>query len=399
MPYYIGDVIKEAEGLVARTPEEFAASGIHVHLKTAVEAIEPDRGVVRTSNGKSVAYDTLVVATGTRAVMPGIPGENLEGIFVLKNLSDGIGIKTWLEKRQCKKAVIVGAGFIGMELAEAFRMRGIDTTVVHRGTLPVNRWDDELSRYALDELLRHDVSFIMETMPRAVEKESDGRLRLLTTDGELTADIIIFGLGVRPETTLAAEAGLALGSSGALKVNFSQRTAREEIFAAGDCAEVFHRISKEWINVPLGDVANKQGRVAGSTIGGYPMRFPGVVGAQSFKLFGLELAATGIDESEARKSGYDPVSNITWETFSSPTMAGRTRMGLKLTADRFTGQLLGAQAASNGGAVGRINTLSACLWAGMDLDEIGYLDFAYSPPYGGAWDIIHRAAQTLKRKL
>ena len=399
MPYYIGDVIRDAESLIARTPEQFAKSDIAVSLHSAVESIDTQQGRVKTADGRTVPYDSLVISTGTRALWPDIPGTDLPGVFVLKNLSDAIAIKSRLEEKKCRRAIIVGAGFIGLELAEAFRLRDMETVVVNRGQLPAGRWDDELSQTLLDELIRNDVSFVSDASVTAVEQGPGDNLRLVTSDGEYTGDIIVFGLGVKPETDLAREAGLALGPSGAIKVNFAQQTTRDEIFAVGDCAEVFHRVSRNWVNIPLGDIANKQGRVAGVNLGGSSMIFPGVVGAQSFKVFGLEAAATGINEGEAAAAGFDPVSLLRWGTFRTPTLVGETKMGIKLLADRSTGRLLGAQAVANGGAVGRINALSVCLWSEMTLEQISYLDFAYSPPYGGAWDIIHQASQALQREL
>ncbi|MCX5822642.1 MAG: flavoprotein oxidoreductase, partial [Deltaproteobacteria bacterium] len=167
----------------------------------------------------------------------------------------------------------------------------------------------------------------------------------------------------------------------------------------GDCCESFHRVSGRWVNIPLGDIANKQGRVAGRNIGGGAMIFPGIVGAQSFKVFDLEVVATGLDEREAAESGFHPVSTLVWGNAIAGSMPGNTKLGLKLIADRATGKLLGAQAVGKAGAVSRINTLSCALWAGLNLDDVGYMDLAYSPPFGGSWDLIHIAAQALRRQI
>jgi NADPH-dependent 2,4-dienoyl-CoA reductase/sulfur reductase-like enzyme len=167
----------------------------------------------------------------------------------------------------------------------------------------------------------------------------------------------------------------------------------------GDCCESFHRVSGRWVNIPLGDIANKQGRVAGRNIGGGSMIFPGIVGAQSFKVFDLEVAATGLDEREAALSGFHPVSTLLWGNAIAGSMPGNTKLGLKLVADRATGKLLGAQAVGKAGAVSRINTISAALWAGLTLDDAGWLDLAYAPPFSGSWDLIHVAAQALRREI
>ena len=211
--------------------------------------------------------------------------------------------------------------------------------------------------------------------------------------------MILMAVGIAPNADLAAQMGLPLGRSGAIQVNCSQRTPRDEVYAVGDCAESFHRVSRRWVNFPLGDVANKQGRVAGRNIAGDKMIFPGVVGAQSFKVFDLEVAATGLDDREAVESGFHPASVTIWGDAIAGSMPENSKLGLKLVADKATGMLLGAQAIGRMGAVSRINTLSAALWAGLTLDDAGWLDLAYAPPFSGSWDVIHIAAQALRRKF
>ena len=399
MPYYIGDVIRDDRRLIARTPEKFRESGIEVRLNTRVDDVDGDEKVVRLSDGTLLAYDVLVLGTGTTPFVPPVPGVDLDGVFTLKKLTDALRIKAYLKDRNCRKALIVGAGFIGMEMAEALRRLGIETEIVHRGTTPVNRWDPDLSGMVLEELNRRGVPFHTKTEIRSVERGREHLLRLVTNRGELEADMILLALGVRPNVRLAGELGLQIGSTGAIRVNFSQRTSREDIYAVGDCCEVFHRVSRRWAYLPLGDIANKQGRVAGRNIAGRPLSFPGVVGAQSFGFFDMELAAAGITEREALESGYHPVSGITWGNALAGPMPDQKKIGLKLIADRSTGRLLGAQAVGAKGAVSRINALSVALWSGLGVDEIAYLDLAYAPPFGGAWDAIHNAAQALARKL
>ena len=399
MPYYIGDVIKDEKKLIARTPEKFRETGVDVRIDSRVEEVDEKAEEVRLADGTRLSYDILVLGTGTTPLMPGIPGEDREGVFTLKRFTDAVRIKAWLREIPCRKAIIVGAGFIGMEMCEAIRNLGIETQVFHRGTLPVNRWDPEFSQTVLDELRRHGVDFVTETEMRAVEEGKNHRLRLVTNHGEAEADMILMAVGIRPDVALAKQMGLPLGETGAIRVNLSQRTPRDGVYAVGDCCESFHRVSGRWVNIPLGDIANKQGRVAGRNIGGGNMVFPGIVGAQSFKVFDLEVAATGLDEREAAQSGFHAVSTLVWGNAIAGSMPGNTKLGLKLIADRATGKLLGAQAVGKAGAVSRINTLSAALWAGLTLDDVGWLDLAYAPPFSGSWDPIHIAAQALKREI
>jgi NADPH-dependent 2,4-dienoyl-CoA reductase/sulfur reductase-like enzyme len=373
---------------------------VKVRLNSRVRELDTGKGEVLLDKGDKFPYDELVLATGATATKLDVPGTDREGVFVLKNLRDGINIKNYINDNSCRKAIIIGAGFISMEMSEGLRNLDIETEVIYRGELPVSRWDPEFSKLVLDELGKNRVSFITKTSPLSIEGGSDHSLRLITDNGSHEGDLILMALGVRPNTELARNAGIVIGKTGALQVDFSQRTSEERIYSVGDCAEVYHRVSNDWVYIPLGDIANKQGRVAGSIIGGNPVEFKGVVGAQSFKVFGLELAATGLDEKAAEKSGFDPVSTIIWGTPVAGSMnVKKERLGLKLIGDRASGKLLGAQAIGESGAVGRINTLSACLWAGMDLDEVGYLDLAYSPPFGGAWDAIHIAARALRKQL
>ncbi len=400
MPYYIGDVIKDEKRMVARTPEKFEETGIHVRLQTTVEEIDTKKGEVGLADGEKLSYDTLVFGTGATANMPGIRGMHEEGVFVLRNLRDAIDIKAYIKEKGCKKAIIVGAGFIALEMSEALSEIGVETAIVYRGSLPASRWDKEFGTVVLEELQKNQISFIPGRQLRAIDKVASGELHLFTNDGKFKADIILLTLGVKPDTTLAQQAGCTLGDSGAIAVDHYQKTSQEGIYAAGDCCESYHRIAKRWMHLPLGDIANKQGRVAGRNIGGVPARFEGIVGAQSFKVFGLELGATGLDEQAAYRAGLVPVSVIVWGSpIAGSLNIQKEKLGMKITADKKTGKLLGAQAIGNSGAVGRINTLSACLWAGMDLADVAFMDLAYAPPFGGAWDLIHIGAQVLQKKL
>ena len=396
MPYYIGDVIKEQGKLIARTPEKFREGGIDVQLHTHVAGVDPAKGVVELQDNRKIPYDFLVMATGVVAFVPEMPGLSLPGVFSLRNLEDAIHIKAWLKDKNVKRVVMIGGGFISLEMSEALHAAGIKTTIIHKDALPANRWDPALSAMMQDELQAHGVEFVANATAQAIEKGKNAPLCVQTDKGGYEGDLVLLAIGVRPDAHLAQAAGLKIGASGAIAVNFSQQTSIDNIYAAGDCCESFHKVSRRWVNIPLGDIANKQGRVAGRNIGGKPLTFDGIVGAQSFRLFNLECAATGLSEKEAIAAGFSPITNITWGSAMAPAL-GIRKIGLKLIADSSSGRLLGAQAVGVAGAVDRINTLSIALAAGMDLDQIGWLDLAYAPPFSPAWDIIHNAAQALGR--
>jgi NADPH-dependent 2,4-dienoyl-CoA reductase/sulfur reductase-like enzyme len=399
MPYYIGDVIKEYKRLVIRTPEEFKKTGIDARVRTNVEGIDAQKGLVYLSGGTSIPYDYLVMATGADAVRLDIPGKDLEGVCVIRNLMDTLKMKTYLNEGTCKKAVLIGAGYIGMEMCEALRNVGVEVKVVDILPRPAFRWDPEFTKMLVEELGKNQVEFLPETKPLAIEKGKGSKLKMSTSNGDLDADLVLMGVGTRYNTALAQSIGIEMGQSGAIKVDFQQKTSRENVWAVGDCCEAFHRVAGKWVYFPLGDVANKQGRVAGQNIGGASVKFPGIVGAQAFKAFKLEVAATGLTEEEAVKYGFEPVSSLIWGLPIGRPMAQGEKLGIKLVGDKKTGKLLGGQCIGEKGAVQRVSALSIALWSGLTVDELGYVDLPYAPPFGGAWDAIHIAAQDLARKL
>jgi NADPH-dependent 2,4-dienoyl-CoA reductase/sulfur reductase-like enzyme len=384
--------------LIARTPGKFCETGIDVQLNTQVVNISNKEKTVKTKDGRKLHFDILTIATGTKALIPDIPGVDNPGVFTLKNLEDAIKIKTYLHENKCRKAVIIGAGFIAMEMSEALCAAGVKTVIIHRGSLPANRWDAKLSELMLEELKNNGVEFVPTAEVTSIEVGTQAPLSVVTDQGKWDADMVLLAIGVKPDVRQALELGLTIGKTGAVAVNHFQQTSQENVYAAGDCCESWHRVSNRWVNIPLGDIANKQGRVAGRNIGGKPFEFAGIVGAQSFRLFNLECAATGIDEKEAAQSNYNPVSTLIWGNAIAGVL-GQKKIGLKLIADKSSGKLLGAQAVGFAGAVSRINSLSVALWAGMNIDEVAYLDLAYAPPFSGAWDIVHNAAQSLRRAL
>ncbi len=399
MPYYIGDVIKESKRLVIRTPEEFKKTGIDARVRTNVEGIDAQKGLVYLSGGESVPYDYLVMATGADAIRLDIPGKDLEGVHVIRDLMHALKIKSCLNEGGCRKAVLIGGGYIGMEMCEALRNVGVEVKVIDILPRPACRWDPEFTKMIVEELGKNQVEFMPETRPLAIEKGKSSRLKLSTSAGELDADMVLMGVGTRYNTALAQSMGIEMGQSGAIKVDFHQKTSRENVWAVGDCCEAFHRVARRWVYFPLGDIANKQGRVAGQNIGGAAVEFPGIVGAQAFKVFKLEVGATGLTEEEAVKYGFEPVSSLIWGLPIGRPMAQGEKLGIKLVGDKKTGKLLGGQCIGEKGAVQRISALSIALWSGLTVDELGYVDLPYAPPFGGAWDAIHIAAQDLARKL
>jgi len=350
---------------------------------------------VELDSGEQLAFDHLVFATGAVSRSLEVPGEDLTGIFHLRNLTDAIRIKNFLAEGRCKRALLVGAGFVSLEMCEAFRKLGLSTTLVHRGELPMGRLGEEFCKKILEELEKNEVRFIPRATVEGFEPTSDRGIVAQTSNGPLETDLVLLGIGIVPEVSLAAEAGINIGPTGAIAVNAHLRTNFYSIYAAGDCCESYHRISGKPVHYPLGDIANKQGRVAGANIGGQNLAFPGIVGSNCFKVFELEVASTGLTEKEAKEEGLDATS-VTIQGVSKPHgYPGAAKLWLRLVADKNSGRLLGAQGVGGDGVVSRINILATVLTAGLSVQELAYIDLAYAPPFSGSWDPVHIAAQQL----
>ena len=353
--------------------------------------------MVKIADGESLAFDYLVVATGARPRLPGVSGEDLQGIFCLRNLTDALRIKSYIDTRRAGRAVVVGAGLISLEMCEAFRTLGLETTVVYRRDLPMRRIGEDFAEQILRELETHGVTFMGETQVEGFEPTPAGEIIVHTRNRSLEADLVLIGIGVVPEVALASEAGLTLGPTGAIAVNDHMQTNLPFVYAAGDCCECYHRISHRPVHAPLGDIANKQGRIAGANIGGQDLSFPGIVGSICCKVFDLEVASTGLTEDEAREVGLKPASATIQGRSKAHSYPGSRDLRVRLVADTENGRLVGAQAVGGDGAVSRINALATGLTSGITLEELAYLDLAYAPPFSGAWDPIHIAAQQLMK--
>jgi NADPH-dependent 2,4-dienoyl-CoA reductase/sulfur reductase-like enzyme len=366
-----------------------------VKLHTRVAAIRPEEKRLELGGGEVVPFDYLVVATGAGCRRPGVSGEQTEGVFCLRNVADALRIKRFIDGKRVKRAVVVGAGLVSLEMCEAFRSLDLETTLVYRGALPQHRLGEEFAQQVLQELESNGVTFMGGTALEGFAPASKGGVVVHTSNGSIETDLVLLGIGVVPQVTLASEAGLALGPTGAIAVNDRMQTSVPFIYAAGDCCESQHRVSGKPVYAPLGDVANKQGRIAGANIGGQSLSFPGIVGSICFKVFGLEVASTGLTEEEAREAGLKPVSAAVKGRSKAHVYPGAAELRLRLVAEAESGRLLGAQAVGGGGVVSRINALATALTGGLSLEDLAYLDLAYATPFSGAWDPVHIAAQQL----
>ena len=431
-PYFIKGEIARVEKLLARSPEQFARDGIQAHCLHEVTAIYPDSHTleeVDIRNGRRFRdhWDRLILATGGTVHRLPIPGSGLPGIFSLRTVEDALAIKSWLEIQQPRQAVILGAGYIGLEMAEALHAHGIKVTLVEQQPQVLPGLDVEiaagvqavLERHGVDVILNAGVSsFIGESLVReitqrvatalaggenqtAARQSQNSRLAVreaVIGYGALPAGIVVLGMGGRPNAGLASQAGIALGASGAVAVDDQQRTNIPGIWAAGAVAEAYHRLLEKPIYMPTAPVASKQGRVAGTNAAGGQAVFSGIFGTSVVKVFDLTVAQTGLTEKQAAKAGY-AVNTAAITSVSRPAyMPGSAPVQVKLVYEAGSQRLLGAQMLGDASVAKRIDVISAALQAGWSVSDLGELDMSYSPAYAPVWDPLLTAANIADRR-
>jgi len=382
---------------VVRTPQQFKEKqDIEVKTEHRVTKIDPKAKKVEVVNlSKS---QTEWVPSRSRRLT--IPGSNAKNIFTLKDLEDGLRIRNYVDEKEPKCVAILGAGYISLEMCEAFRLRGLETFVFYRRELPAGNLEREISERILKELQENDVHFLPSHELVAFQLNSNGEVSSLeTTKGNYPVDTVLMALGFIPNVEIAKEAGVELGKTGAIRTDIAQRTNVTDIYTAGDCCEVFNLVSQDWVYTPLGDIANKQGRVAGENTAGGRAFLSGVVGSAAFKVFELEVAFTGLGILAAQRYGFDVDSQVIEAESKVGYMPGAKRILVKLIFDRRDGRLLGGQMIGKEGVARRINALAVALHQKMTIDEIARLDFAYAPPFSAPFDPILIAAEQAAKKI
>ena len=410
IPYWVGGAVASAEELVARTPEEHRKRGIDVRTGSTVTSLDPvERSiVVRDEHGRSAThtYDSLLIATGAEPIRPDLPGIGGKGIHGIQTLDDGTEILETLARRP-RRAVVVGSGYIGLEMAEACVERGIDTTVVDRGETPLHMVDTELGEQVRAAMIGMGITVMSGTEAVSFDLDEDGWVKgVETTGGHVDADIVVLGLGVHARSTLASDAGLPVGERDGIEVDEYQRVVGfDDIWAAGDCCLSRDRITGNLLHVALGTHANKQGLVAGSAIAlraaGDPPRlaFPGIVRTAVTKVCDVEIARTGLGDREAKAAGIDVVSATIEATTKAGYFPGAEPMTVKMLADRANRRIVGVQIVGRSGSALRIDTAAMALWSGMTVDELAMTDLAYAPPFSPVWDPVQVAARAVIKEL
>ncbi|MGW4031141.1 FAD-dependent oxidoreductase [Streptomyces sp. NPDC004838] len=404
IPYWVGGQVPKRDDLIARTPAEHRERAIDLRMRTQVTEIDTAAGRVRARDLESgeeswTGYDKLVIATGARPVRPPLPGIGAPGVHGVQNLDDGQALLDSLAATEGRCAVVVGAGYIGVEMAEALLNRGFDVTVLNRGEQPMATLDPDMGRLVHRAMDGLGITTVDGADVTGILTGDDGRVRAVTTaDGEYPADVVVLGIGVEPETTLAREAGLPLGAYGGLLTDLAMRVrGHGDIWAGGDCVEVLDLVSGRERHVPLGTHANKHGQIIGANVGGGYGTFPGVVGTAVSKVCDLEIARTGLREKDASEVGLQYVTATIESTSRAGYYPDAALMTVKILAERRTGRLLGVQIVGREGAAKRVDIAAVALTAGMTVDQMISLDLGYAPPFSPVWDPILVAARKVSR--
>jgi NADPH-dependent 2,4-dienoyl-CoA reductase/sulfur reductase-like enzyme len=400
IPYWIGDIVDGPDALVSRTPEQFRNNfSIDARTRHDVEEIDTKRGVVRVRDLErgtvsEESYDELVLGTGSVPLRPPIDGIDAEGVFGVQTLGDGAALRAALDQPGVRNVVVIGGGYIGLELAEAAKSRGFSVTVVDLTETPVSTFDPDIGQFLADAIRGLGIDLVLSDGASAVET-TDGRASAVHTKSGrvLPADVVVLGLGVRPNTALAAAADIPIGASGGIETDRRMHTPVEGVWAAGDCVESLHRLSGRRVVVALGTHANKQGRVVGINIGGGYATFPGVIGTAVTKVCDLEVARTGLSEKEATEAGFRFISTSVDSTTRAGYFPGARPIRVKMIAERRFGRLLGAQIVGREGAAKRIDVLATAVWNEMTVAEVLSLDLSYAPPFAPVWDPVLIAAR------
>ena len=397
LPYYVGDVISDSNDLTLQTPESFHTRfRVDTRVRHEVTAIHPGRKTVSvrkldTGEEFEESYDKLLLSPGAKPTQPALPGVGLDQLFTLRTVEDTFRIKEYINTHHPKSAVLAGGGFIGLELAENLRELGMDVTIVQRPKQLMNPFDADMASFLHSEVRRHGIRLALGYTVEGFAETDGGVDVLLKDEAPLHADMVVLAIGVTPDTALARDAGLELGIKGSILVNDRMETSIPDIYAVGDAVQVKHFVTGEDALISLAGPANKQGRIAADNICGGDSRYGGSLGSSVIKVFDLTAAATGLNETAAKKAGLDADKVILSPMSHASYYPGGKIMTMKVVFEKQTYRLLGAQIVGYEGVDKRIDVLATAIHAGMKATELKELDLAYAPPYSSAKDPVNMA--------
>ncbi|MFZ0451733.1 MAG: FAD-dependent oxidoreductase [Desulfatiglandaceae bacterium] len=403
MPYNMADSAREMDDLIVRRPQVFREKqGIDLRTGHRVEAIDPAQKTVQGTtvdgNAFQVSYDNLLVATGASCIIPDLPGFDLPGVMGLKSLDDGRRIKGFIAENKVKQAIIIGMGYIALEMCEALRGRNIEVVMVKPRPVFLPWMQEDLSLMVREEVEKNGARLYAGHDVNGIE-QVDGGLKVPCTDLVLEAEMVLVAIGVKPKSELAENAGLDLGIKKSIAVDKSLRTSHRNIYAAGDCADAYHIVTGQKTWIPLALRANRTGWAVADNVTGSEKRLPGIAGTAVFKVFELQVARTGLNPAEALAAGFEPIEVMIKGRTRAHAHPGASAIGVQMVGDRKSGRLLGVQMVGKEGAAHRIDAAAVALHAGMTVEAFSQSDLAYAPPFGPVWDPLLTAANQLLKKM
>jgi NADPH-dependent 2,4-dienoyl-CoA reductase/sulfur reductase-like enzyme len=403
MPYNIADPERDINDLVVREAQVFREKqGIDLRTGHRVTSIDRSAKSVKGENQKgesfNVSYDSLLIATGASPVLPDFPGVELPGVMTLKSLEQGRRIKDHIRSQGVRKAVIIGMGYIALEMVEALHDRNIQVDMVKPRSVFLPWMNMEIATEIRKEIERHGANLFLGEGIKGI-KRTDHGLRVVCSDTILEGEMVLVAVGVKPNSELAEEAGLDLGPSGAIAVDKALRTSDEDIYAAGDCADTFHVVTGQRTWVPLALRANRAGWAVADNVIGKDVELPGIVGTAVFKVFDMQVARTGLNVVQAKMAGFDPVEVVIKSGSRAHAHPDGSTIWVQLVGDKNSGRLLGAQLVGKEGAAHRVNAPAVALHAKMTVEAFSQSDLAYAPPFGPTWDPMLVAANQLLKKM
>jgi NADPH-dependent 2,4-dienoyl-CoA reductase/sulfur reductase-like enzyme len=405
LPFYLSGEVGDYRNLAHRTAADIEREGISLLLDHTAQAVDPQAKTVavvgQDGQAQTLSYDRLVIGTGAVSAQPRIEGLDLPGVYPMRWMRDAFAVYDHLTERGPQSAVVIGGGYIGMEMADGLTLRGLDVTVVEYFDTVLTTVDPVLGQVVREELEGHGVHVTTGTAVARIEAQGDRLVVSGTKDLCIEADLVVYATGVRPETALARTAGVKMGEWGAIRVNRKMETNVDDVYAAGDCVETYHRLLDRYTFMPLGTTAHKQGRVAGENAVGGDAEYAGSLGTQVVKVFDLVVARTGLRDVEASEAGFAPLT-VELETWDHKVYyPGAHKMRVCVTGDCETGRLLGAQMIGRRGTEvsKRIDIFAAALFHGMAVDGLSDLDLSYTPPLSSPWDPVQMAAQAWGKTL
>jgi NADPH-dependent 2,4-dienoyl-CoA reductase/sulfur reductase-like enzyme len=403
MPYNIGAPDRDMDDLVVRKASVFREKqNIDVKTGHRAEAIHSAAGTVsgRTVDGKSfeMQYDKLLIATGAAPAMPDVPGLELPGVMALKSLADGKRIKGFIHEQPVKSVVIMGMGYIALEMAEALRARGLSVSLIKPRPVFLPRYDEQLSAMVREELEEKGV-MVYPGHPVSRIEQGDEALKIICPEMSLDAQMVLVSIGVYPNSRIAEEAGIELSVDNSIAVDRALLTSKKDIYAAGDCADAYHVVTGEKTWIPLALRANRAGWAVADHLAGRDVALQGIAGTSVFKVFDLQVAGTGFSGEEAAHAGFDPAQVTIRSRSRAHAHPGSSTIAVNMVGDRKSGRLLGVHMVGREGVAHRINAPAVALHAGMTVEAFSQCDLAYAPPFGPVWDPMLTAANQLLKKM